>query len=113
MMDTLENIMDYLPDVPGTHSKNFITYQLQKMRENSEKLKYNVDEMGYKIEKEESDASFPPNVIKDFSNNIEIETFSKEICKYLFKSYKAINNLEDDTKLTSPDSADLQSVLSQ
>ncbi|MDP9957460.1 hypothetical protein J2X97_003129 [Epilithonimonas hungarica] len=101
MIDTLENIMDYLPDVPGTHSKNFITYQLQKMRENSEKLKYNIDDMGYKIEKEKSGASFPTNVIKDFSNNKKIETFSNNICLYLFKSYEDIYNLQNTTKLES------------
>ncbi|WP_080777568.1 hypothetical protein [Chryseobacterium phocaeense] len=100
-MQTLENIMDYLSDNASpraNHCKNFITYQIDTIRRNSERLKYNVDDLKYVIEKE-TVADPPQMVIKDFSNDKNLETFSKNICRYLFDSYQGIYNLQDDTKL--------------
>jgi len=102
-MNTLENTMDYLSDSstpPVNHSKNFITYQIDRMRENSERLKYNVDDMNFRIENE-AVAIPPQTVIKDFQGNKSLEIFSKNICRYLFDAYQGIYNLQDDTKLTS------------
>jgi hypothetical protein len=77
-----------------------MTYQIDRIRENLARFKYNMDEMGYKIENENI-LNFPQTVIKDFKGNKIIEEFSKNLCHYLFESYQSIYNLQDDTKLTS------------
>lgn len=99
-INTLENIMDYLTNGTTNHSKNFLTYQIDRMRENSERLKYNVEDMGFIIEKE-TIANPPQTVVKDFNGNKTIEDFSKKLCKYLFDSYEGIYNLQNTTKLYS------------
>lgn len=102
-MNTLENIMDYLSTTstpPVNHSKNFLTYQINRMRENLGKLKFNVEDMNYRLEKEEK-VSYPENVIKDFEKNPNLLFFSKELCHHLFESYRTIYHINDDTKLTS------------
>jgi len=101
-INTFENIMDYLsvgssPKV--NHSKNFITYQLDRIRENSERLKYNVNDMGYKIVNGKKYTI--DTVINDYTDNENLELFSKNICTYLFNAYNTIYNLQDDKKLTS------------
>lgn len=101
-INTFENIMDYLSSnslPPVNHAKNFMTYQIDRMRENLARLKFNVDDMGYKIE--DLSKIDPKHVIKDYKGSTNIQNFSKNLYYYLFQSYQGIYDLKDDTKLTS------------
>ena len=100
-MNSLENIMDYLNNGKKDYAKNFITFQILRIRENLENLRYDTKEMMYKIEKETHGGSFPVDVIKDFSNNLSLELFSKELCNNLFQVYIDIYKIKNDTKLES------------
>ena len=99
-MDTFENIMDYLSkkNPPVNYSKNFLTYQIDRMRENMDRLKCNIEDMNYKIEE---DQKLLENVIKDFEKNIYISTFSYNLCNYLIKVYQAKYTSADYLKLIS------------
>lgn len=64
---TLENIMDYLPDAEETY-KSFITYQWDKMRTYLHTNKNTVEELGLKFSAEKLDNGFL--YLEDFSNSV-------------------------------------------
>src|SRR5690554_5534193 len=69
---TLENIMDYLPDAERTY-KSFITYQWEKMREYLHTNKNTVEELNFET------YNVPRNwkSLKDFSNSDGSSNLSK------------------------------------
>lgn len=87
-VQTLENIMDYLPDAERTY-KSFITYQWEWMRRYLHSNKNTVEELGLKISEEALDNDFL--YLEDFSNSV-IKRDKSNLSSFSNDSLKAIVN---------------------
>lgn len=103
---TLENIMDYLPDAEDTY-KSFITYQWEKMREHLNANKNSVEELGLKFSEEEQKNGFL--YLEDFSNSIVGNTRSN-LSAF---SNESLRKIIDGNYLHHDKSTEVESLLSE
>lgn len=85
---TLENIMDYLPDAEKTY-KSFITYQWERMRNYLHSNKNTIEELGLKISEDALGNDFL--YLEDFSNSV-INRDKSNLSAFSNDSLKAIVN---------------------
>lgn len=85
---TLENIMDYLPDAEDTY-KSLITYQWEKMRAYLHANKNTVEELSIKISEEKLGNGFL--YLEDFSNSI-VSNFRSNLSAFSNDSLRGIVN---------------------